>query len=449
MSQTILSSKFVQHNNNGYFLPWEKRLSLVQVMMFFGVNIILAFLSKQNALFSTAYGLFVFFIGVYFLFKDYQPTRLIYLCGYIIGAELIWRSTDSFLFYEFGKYAIAFLLILAILKNQLFRHALIWPIVFFALLLPSIALLPSFDRQTISFFLSGPFLLSLSTLFFSSVKFKRTHAQRLLIAIIGPTIGIAFLALYSTLSATEIVFTNESNFTTSGGFGPVQISLQLGFGAVLAFYYAMIERKKRGFTILMGGIALWLIAQSVFTFARSGLYNSVGALIIGAFFFLQDKKFRGKLLVLGILSTLLFLSVVFPSLDTVTEGRLSTRFQDTSSSGRTTLIQADLRAFLENPILGVGPGQAFEYHNSFGIPTASHTEFSRLLAEHGILGLLALIILLKFTIERILADIPPNQKSFKLLLTTWSLLYMISVTMRTASVSFAFGLAASRFEFDD
>ena len=64
------------------------------------------------------------------------------------------------------------------------------------------------------------------------------------------------------------------------------------------------------------------------------------------------------------------------------------------TTGREDIARADLEVWFDNPVLGVGPGVAKEYRAAtFGRAAAAHTEFTRLLAEHGILGLVALIIL--------------------------------------------------------
>ena len=50
---------------------------------------------------------------------------------------------------------------------------------------------------------------------------------------------------------------------------------------------------------------------------------------------------------------------------------------------------------MENPLFGIGPGQAksFRFERT-GIEAASHNEITRLLAEHGILGVFAIFILI-------------------------------------------------------
>lgn len=427
----------------------ESSLSWPQIVAFLVFNVLLAYLSRQSNLFSSAYGWGVLLLGIFWLVRDKQPERVMYLCAYLVGAELVWRATGAGVFYEFGKYTITILLVLAILKFRLFPATNKWPVLYFVLLTPSMFFLPSFDRQTISFFLSGPFLLAVSVMFFSTVKISLGQLKRMIVAVLGPTVGIAFLALFTTFSANELVFVTESNFTTSGGFGPVQVSLQLGFGALLAFYYATLEKKNKSIAATMLILSIWLISQSVFTFSRSGLYNSIGALLVGAFFLFREPRQRAGLLLGGVLALIVFVWVIFPALDNFTGGTLGLRFQDTTASGRETLIRADWQAFLENPLFGVGLGQAKFYHGRFGIFTSSHTEYTRLLSEHGSLGLLSLFILLGLAASRLFKKMSPAQKGIVMLLTVWAMLYMLNTTMRTAAPGFLFGLAGATFLFDE
>jgi len=291
--------------------------------------------------------------------------------------------------------------------------------------------------------------LAVSVMFFSTAKISLGQLKRMIVAVLGPTVGIAFLALFTTFTAADLTFSTQSNFTTSGGFGPVQVSLQLGLGALLAFYYAILEKKNGLIAVTMLILAIWLISQSVFTFSRSGLYNTVGALLAGSFFLFREPRQRIALILGGALSLALFVWVIFPALDDFTDGRLGLRYQDTRTTGRDVLIRADWQAFIENPVFGVGPGESRFYHGRFGICTSSHTKYTRLLSEHGSLGLVSLLILLSMAASRALRKMTSAQKGIVILLTAWAMLYMLNTTMRTAAPGFLFGLAGATFLFDE
>jgi hypothetical protein len=111
---------------------------------------------------------------------------------------------------------------------------------------------------------------------------------------------------------------------------------------------------------------------------------------------------------------------------------------------------ADLQIWFENPVLGVGPGGAYRVRQSlFGHHTAAHTEFSRLLAEHGILGFLAILLLLVMAKRSIGQGRTNGDKAFAASMIGWSLLYMGINAMRIVAPSFLFGLPFARIEEEE
>src|SRR5690606_35694714 len=65
------------------------------------------------------------------------------------------------------------------------------------------------------------------------------------------------------------------------------------------------------------------------------------------------------------------------------------------TTGRVELISNELLAFYNHPVTGIGVGKGYEYRQeTLGTQIASHNEISRLLSEHGLLGLFALLILI-------------------------------------------------------
>ena len=66
--------------------------------------------------------------------------------------------------------------------------------------------------------------------------------------------------------------------------------------------------------------------------------------------------------------------------------------EDDITTGRVELIETELTAFYHHPITGIGVGKGKEYREeNLGIGIASHNELSRLLAEHGILGIICIM----------------------------------------------------------
>jgi O-antigen ligase len=138
-----------------------------------------------------------------------------------------------------------------------------------------------------------------------------------------------------------------------------------------------------------------------------------------------------------------FLFVIWPRLEALTGGAIGERFSSTSSSGRDLLIQADLKTWSENPIFGAGPGLGAKNRIEFFKSAAAHTEYSRMLAEHGLLGLMSLVTLGLMAAASIRGS-TRLEKTLAAALLVYSLLQMTVDGMRLAAPGFAFGLAAAR-----
>jgi O-antigen ligase len=113
-------------------------------------------------------------------------------------------------------------------------------------------------------------------------------------------------------------------------------------------------------------------------------------------------------------------------------------------SGREDILNGELKVFAENPLLGIGMGRGTIYRegefNSDAV--ASHTEFSRMLGEHGLLGLLAIVcafVLLPYKHFRSLRN--DDTRQWMLTFFVLSMFTLVHSGMRLALPSVAFGLA--------
>lgn len=415
----------------------------IRFLALFIAHIALGLLMDRNAYIATAHALAVLCTGFYFLLKDETPARLITLLAYLVGAEVIWRMTDARIFWEFGKYSATLFCGLAMLKHHRLRHASKWPVLFFALLTPAILLLPSFDRQTIAFNLSGPLSLSVALMFFSSIRLSQRRIRDLLLALLLAVIPVATIASYSTLSADFIRFGRSSIFVTSGGFGPNQVSSILGLGALAAVLYIFVERHSYFLRFIAVLAAVWFVAQAALTFSRGGIYTTVAALAVAGVFLLRDNRSRLTFFAGLTLVAAIWFYTVFPALNQYTGGALGARLANTDPSGRDLILQADILTFLENPLFGVGLGQSPEHHARLYRTTHAHTEFSRWLSEHGSLGLLALFMFAASVARRLFAPIPPFEKALVISCTIWAMVFMSHAAMRLVAPSFIFALGAA------
>jgi O-antigen ligase len=363
--------------------------------------------------------------------------------GYIVGAEVLWRMMRAHVFWEFGKYAVSLLLLLAIFRRRTLAVRALAPICYFILLLPSTFLWFGQDwkaaRNAISFNLSGPFCLAVCAAYFSAVRIDWPVARRLLLLVAAPMVGTATGALWMLATAGHIEFTTESNFLTSGGFGPVQVSQSLGLGILCCWMLVLVESRRSWIRLVALVLLLWFSVHALLTFSRTGAYVSVVAVLCTLPLLLRNRRTRARAIVVTAALALLMAFVVLPRLNAFTGGKLAQRFSDPSTTGRDRIAKWQLRVWLAHPLFGVGPGGAV-YNRELGTYKSPHTEFTRLLAEHGVWGAVAMSVL-AFSLRRRFRGVADGwPRLLRWTLLVWAVGCMLSTAMRLGGQSFALGL---------
>lgn len=413
-----------------------------RVLAFLVLHMGLALVINRISLLATIHALGTALLSVYFLVHDEKPDRLIYIVAYIAGMELLWRGSNAAVFWEFGKYIDTGLLLLSLVKRQKLGASSKWPLIYFVLLIPSVTLLPTFNREDISFNMSGPLFLAVATMYFSTVKLNESQVKRILLMFLGPAVGLAFLSNFVIITTNVTEFIPGSK-ATSAGIGPNQVSSIMGLGVFAAFFLAMLEKRHTFLRFFMVIVTVWLLSQAALTLSRGGFWTGVGAIVVSTLFLLRDPRARGMFVVGILLIYFIGRFAALPFLDDFTNGVVSARLQDTDLTGRDKIMLADWYTFRNNPFFGVGPGQSFYYHALTFRFSAAHTEYSRLLAEHGSAGGLALFILLALGVRYSVASRQsPRHRALAIGCVVWTLLYMVHAAMRLAAPSLLFGLAA-------
>ena len=419
-----------------------------KILLMVALHVVLALLMRASSLLATLHALAVFALGAWTVLREDDLKKLIPIAGYIIGAEVLWRMTDAGVFWEFGKYALVALFTLALLKKGKIQKAGL-PILFFVVLTPSIILtvdalgFSGRAREFISFNLSGPLAVSACLVFFSQVKVSVAEIKNWVWPMVYPILGILTLAVYSTLTAESIYFGTESVFATSGGFGPNQVSAALGLGALMLILYALTEgRGGRGLALLF---SLLLLTQSFLTFSRGGVYNFAIGLAAALLHLLRkpNRFIRAVFIALVVVSIAgLF---IIPRLESLTGGMLVQRFTDLDLASRESLVEADIKLFRQNPLLGVGPGMGYFMRPGVRVASA-HTEYSRLLSEHGTMGILSMLIL-AFLLLRSYVNAPDAvTRAWMVGLAAWPLVEMAHAAMRVAAIAFTLGMAVMAWQ---
>lgn len=425
------------------------QISVFGILAFFLAHVPLALAMREYPGIGLLHALAALVLGFWWTTTNSRPERVAYVAAYITGAEVLWRMTHAPVFWESGKYAVVALFIVSLVVRRRLKPPAL-PLLYFALLLPSVVLaagMMDFDtaRQQLSFNLSGPLALMVSAWFFSQLELSREKILQLFFALIAPVLGVVSLALFSTLTSPELQFTSAANRISSGGFGPNQVSAVLGLGALMAYLCMLDKGVTFSLKILTLLLMILFAAQSALTFSRGGLYCAVGSALAGSLFLVRNNRARMKLVAGAALISILGYYVVLPRLESFSRGTLTARFENTKTTGRDRLATAELEAWQDNPLFGLGPGGAETYRHEL-IPVsaeqriASHTEYTRLLAEHGILGLNALLFLLIAGIHTLGRANALENKARIASFLVWSLLFMAGNGMRLVAPSFMFGL---------
>ena len=384
-------------------------------------------------------------LGVWWATLGKRPSLAVAAAGYIAGAEILWRMTGTGLFWEFGKYSASLILLLLFVRAN--HRSTYWgALLYVALLIPSSAITIqelglSMARDAISFNLSGPFALAMAVLFFSSVQAREIDLELVVFSVLAPTLGVLAICSYATVTAGAIRFYAESNYVTSGGFGPNQVSALLGLGALLSLLLALqsLQTWRR---VAFLGLTLWFLVQGVLTFSRGGVLNAVICMGFLLVHLVRQPRVRVTVLAVLVLFTFLGATVILPRLNAYTGGALQERYTSTSTGLRQTLMEEELSLWKEKPIVGVGPGMSKYFRsNLLGMEVAAHTEFTRLLSEHGTFGLLALLVLIAIAGTAYVRAPSSLEKAWVAALSGWSFIEMSHSAMRIVAISLLFGLA--------
>lgn len=351
----------------------------------------------------------IFYFGLRVLLQKDTGQEALLACTYLVTLEVFLRMNSALIFYEFMKYLVIVFMLLGIILRGFSLKSV--PYVFYLLLLvPSIIVAASNIplgeslRKAVAFNLSGPVTLGITAMYCYQRSISSDRLDQILKLAVGPVVMVTVYLFIVTPDIRDVVTNTASNFATSGGYGPNQVATVLGIGMFITFV-RFLRVKNIAINVLDITLFLAMTYRAWVTFSRGGVYTAFLMIIavIGTLFFLKRSEFRVAFIPkLAVIAVGIILAWGFTSL--VTNGLIDKRYanedaagraKDDLTTGRTELITIELEAFLENPITGIGAGQVKYYRaQKTGIVAASHNETSRLLSEHGFIGVLSLLVLI-------------------------------------------------------
>lgn len=429
-------------------------MSFVAVLL--GVHALLGLAGALTSIVPTLHAGVVIVVVIALAAASQRPERIAAATAYGALGDIYWRMTESRAPWELSKY----LLIIGSLA-LLFRFARSWhrpvqPILFLACLVPALVMTMMSEgvlgsREVVVDSSLGVFALGIAVLAARPLILTMVDAWNGLWIMASILMTPLVITTYHTLRTSGLVFTSESNFSVTGGYGPNQVSSALGL-LILVCILLGFQRRGTRFLALLVPLSVWALWATFLTFSRGGLYSVVIAGCAMVLVGLTSRGARARSLIILVVGAIA-VSVIFSSVNDFTGNWLDSRYSDQESSqataGRTSLIDQDIAVFKANPLFGVGVGQSLEYHQLEAHQTpATHTEQSRLLAEHGLLGIGALILLGAMVVSGYRHSVSYWNRLLVAGAASWALTTMLHAATRLAAVSLLFALSQIRVEPD-
>ncbi|SEF41881.1 O-antigen ligase family protein [Algoriphagus boritolerans] len=348
--------------------------------------------------------------------KD-RPRLVAEIIIYFASFEALGRlaQADPFLPYELGKYILLFLCPFGLMISRNFTAKGSLGLIIVILALPA----AFFDESgnvvfnDIKFNLLGLLNIGVAVWFFSSLKISLKILISWSKLMLYPILSVLVYTIIKTPDLDSVEFSLGANFATAGGFGSNQVSTILGLGVFLMASCILLSYRVTGYKMLDIVVLALLTIQGLLTFSRGGMIGGFFGILILMYYLtrlsLKERRslaipnFKKYVIPLGVM-----LFVVMIVANSITGGMLLLRYQGETqgtlagsadknlnkiTTNRSDIFLEDVKLFAEYPGMGVGVGaSAFLRDDYKGY--APHVELSRLLAEHGSLGLIIFLLFL-------------------------------------------------------
>lgn len=412
------------------------------------------------------YSVAMIVFGLYFVIRNRNRNdEVLYAAAYIVGSEVFLRMTGGNINYEFAKYSVIIFCVIGFFYSGFSKYALpYW--IYLLLLIPGIIIatdvlsLANQDiRKTIMFNVSGPICLGVASLYTFNRKIKIEQINNILLVLGLPIISCVVYLYLFTPNIKDVLIGTGSNTSLSGGFGPNQVSTILGLGMFIFFSRLILASRTKLIFLINLVFALYISYRGMLTFSRGGMMTGFAMIIALLFIIYINSKDIGKIkLNYFFFFVTIAMVTVWMVTSYKTDGLIDKRYANKDASGRKKednftgrgdIAEGEIAMFLEHPFFGVGVAKGSEIRaEQMGLNDlfASHDEITRMLAEHGSLGILALMILF-FTPIFLFLDNKQHIYMFSFLIF-W-LLTINHAAMRTASPSFVYALSLLKVRFDE
>ena len=351
----------------------------------------------------------------------YLLPLIIYLSSFEVFARIL--KSGPYIPWELSKYLFSFTFIFYLLTTKIkFKK----PIGFLMILIlipgSIIDLSNRVSFGLLVYNLMGPLSIAFLLIILGKTRINENHFNSYLRSLWYSSITMLVYVTILTPNISTLNFSLNANFQATAGFGSNQVSTILGIGMFLSFY-AWMNKKEFSNSHRIDGLFIALFAyQGFLSFSRGGMVVGLFCILIYYIFLKLSKNYHAIAKNRKLKPTTFFgigLFFVFGSyllINIISEGNINDRYLgetqktldgeavrtlNSMTTGRYELVKSDFKLWGKNFIFGTGVG-ASKFLRDSGISyAASHTEFSRLVAEHGIFGLFYILILFYFFIKMV------------------------------------------------
>lgn len=408
---------------------------------------------------AKVYAVLIIIIGLFLVLKNKNKNNeVLYASAYLTGCEVFLRATDGSPFYEYGRYFTMLFIALGIFYKGIPKK---WNPYFFFLLLLIPSILMTLQgvhddlRRKIFFDILGPATLGFAAIYTYKRKITRREIDQILLGIGLPIISYCTFLFLRFPLAKAVINNTESNPFLSGNFAPNQVATALGLGMFVFFLRLFLASPTQRIFFLNLLVFSCLYYRGLLTFSRGGMITAIVVIaILMVYALIHYKDYPSYTLRFGLV--FLLLPLVFFLASWQTDSLLLKRYLNqnpsglakrTEINGRQDIAIEEIKLFEENPIMGIGVGQTKEIRQSkYHTSISSHNEITRMLAEHGILGIASLLILILTPFLLFLKD---RKNIYLLCFFAFWLLTINHSAMRIAAPSLLYALALLNIRKED
>jgi hypothetical protein len=408
------------------------------------------------------YGYAIFIGGIYYVIKTQnKQNEALIAAAYVVGSEVFLRMTGGNPLYEISKYGVMVFIFMGMYYSGFSKSATpYW--LFLLLLVPSVVLTTfvlNFEtnlKNSIAFNISGPVCLGVASIYAYRRRIPLHQMNSIILSLGLPIVSCMVYLTFYTPNIRDIITSTQSNAETSGGFGPNQVATVLGLGMFIFFSRIILESRSKLMLVLNLLIAINMSYRGMVTFSRGGMITGFLMILLLLLFLYSKSNYIGRVKLNYIVVFIAVAMVATWAYTSFQTGGLidkryanqdaSGRAKESQFTGREEVAKGEIDIFLKNPIFGVGVGKGVEVRRAeTGDGTLSHDEITRMLAEHGSLGIVGLLILFFTPLVLYL------ENKFNMFLLCFLAFWFLTINhaaMRTAAPAFVYSLSLLNVFFE-